>query len=316
MLALAWTPILLVVLVGCEFVVSLDHFDDGANKDGGRGGSDSAADGRWAFLDGGSDARDDAPDSAMDAVDGDAGGVASDAAVDGLTDAAPDCPWQRGPTPVEIDTSRGSYCIDSTEINNVQYAQFLSAIVSANATRPPGCEGLVNFTPHGLWPYSPGTDQYPVVSVDWCQAYAYCAWAGKRLCGRMPRGPLAMGPAETDALQSQWFNACSAGGQNAYPYGNAFKQGVCSAPAGRQTLIQPVGTQLQCMGGYPGLFDMTGNVWEWADVCATTAANSLCRVYGGAFDSNPPELSCSFTGRESPRTGSANNIGIRCCADL
>jgi sulfatase modifying factor 1 len=312
MLALA---IVLVASASCEAVVNLDHFDDplGASKDDGGGGAalDATADARWDTSDGAA-AFEAAADRAIDAMDG--SGVA---AADGRTDTGVDCPSVPGPALVQIETSRGNYCIDSTEVSNLQYAQFLSAIVPAKAIRPPGCEGQVNFMPHGPWPYGPGTDQYPVVSVDWCQAYAYCAWAGKRLCGRIPRGPLAMGPPETDALQSQWFNACSAGGQNAYPYGNTFKQGVCSAPAGQPTLIQPVGTQLQCVGGYPGIFDMTGNVWEWADVCATTGANSLCRVYGGAFDSNPPELNCSFTGRASARTGvGANNIGIRCCADL
>jgi formylglycine-generating enzyme required for sulfatase activity len=281
-----WRPTLALAIVfgasaSCEAFVSLAHFDDG-------------------------------PSAAMDG-----GGPASDAAVDGRTDAGVDCPPLPGPTSVRIQTSTGTYCIDSTEVTNLQYGHFLSSIVPANATRPLGCERQNNFTPHANWPFPPGRNDYPVVSVDWCQAYAYCAWAGKRLCGQIGGGPLAVGPPEKDATQSQWFNACTGGDKNRiYSYGYSFVPSNCGGQVPGAAIVA-VATQPQCVGGYPGIHDMNGNVWEWADVCETNAPNSLCRAYGGAFDSSQAELSCGFTGRAGGRTGmGAPNMGIRCCTDL
>ena len=55
---------------------------------------------------------------------------------------------------------------------------------------------------------------FPVVGVNWCQAYGFCKSAGKRLCGRIGGGANAF----TDyasAAASQWYNACSKVGTQA-----------------------------------------------------------------------------------------------------
>jgi formylglycine-generating enzyme required for sulfatase activity len=70
-----------------------------------------------------------------------------------------------------------------------------------------------------------------------------------------------------------------------------------------------------CVGGYPGIYDMSGSVWEWNDVCAGTNPGDFCHVYGGAFDSMPSELACKGE-RNWTRTSTAQNIGFRCCEDL
>jgi sulfatase modifying factor 1 len=221
------------------------------------------------------------------------------------------CPPARGPAAVRIHAGSASYCIDSTEVTNAEYQDFLSAIGAAGPSGAPsvGCEQEPSLTPKENWPPAPGTETFPVVHVDWCQASAYCAWAGKRLCGRIGGGALAVGGPEHDAAQSQWFNACTMGGARAYPYGASFDMNACGGP------LETVGARAQCIGGYPGIYDMNGSVWEWNDACDSAKPDSFCHAYGGAFDSTPEELACAVTPRPWTRSAGAANIGIRCCQD-
>jgi formylglycine-generating enzyme required for sulfatase activity len=219
------------------------------------------------------------------------------------------CRPGRGPSAVRIATGSGYFCIDSTEVTRADYQAFLGAIAStAPPTPPAGCEGDTDFTPRKDWPPAPGTEAYPVSQIDWCDAAAYCAWAGKRLCGRFGGGAIAVGTAEHDATQSEWLDACSHAGAHAYPYGDAYDANACA------TALGTVATHAGCTGGYDGLHDMSGSVWEWTNACDSNAADSFCHAEGGGFDSRPDELACAGT-RPWTRTSAATNIGIRCCQD-
>jgi hypothetical protein len=101
---------------------------------------------------------------------------------------------------VEVTSASGRYCIDSTEVTNAHYAAFLA----------------MSPTPSSGWPAPVDQGRHPVTFVDWCDAFAFCRWAGKRLCGKIGDG--ANAPADlANAAKSQWFNACTAGGTKAYP---------------------------------------------------------------------------------------------------
>ena len=79
----------------------------------------------------------------------------------------------------------------------------------------------------------------PVVCVTWMQAREYCSSLGMKL------------PSE-----AQWEYAARAGSANRYSWGNA-------APDARRCALsrpQPVGSFAP---NAAGLYDMTGNVWEW-----------------------------------------------------
>ena len=57
-------------------------------------------------------------------------------------------------------------------------------------------------------PSEPGADpEHPVTHVDFCDAVAFCAWAGKRLCGKIGGGELSFAELSL-ASESQWFAAC------------------------------------------------------------------------------------------------------------
>jgi len=71
-----------------------------------------------------------------------------------------------------------------------------------------------------------------------------------------------------------------------------------------------------CTGGYPGLFGMSGNVWEWDDVCqGSNGAGDPCLHRGGSFWELEGELSCDTESYVHGRSSYNTNIGFRCCAD-
>ena len=236
------------------------------------------------------------------------------------------CPRLSGPKLVKVESSSGPYCIDSTEVTNADYKAFVDAmgqalVVDAMGQPPaqiplPGCASVTTYLPGQPWPV-PGAEELPVVRANWCQAGAYCAWAGKRLCGRIGGGAL-LERFWNDSSQAQWFNACSHGGTRMFPYGGALDASAFDPNACGSRSVAPAGSKPGCEGGFDGLFDMSGNVWEWTDTCSPPgSANDFCHSLGGAFDSSPPnEFACGLQYRNWTRTAAAGNLGFRCCKDL
>src|SRR5271155_845872 len=117
------------------------------------------------------------------APDGGGGARSADGGADTGADG-PSCPSDM----VEIPNGTTSYCIDRLEVTNQAYAEFLADVDAAAPQQPPGkCEWNADYAPAAA--VDAGAD-LPVLGVDWCDAYAYCAWANKRLCGAMDGGPL------------------------------------------------------------------------------------------------------------------------------
>jgi formylglycine-generating enzyme required for sulfatase activity len=179
----------------------------------------------------------------------------------------------------------GGFCIDSTEVTNAQYAQFFAAKGSDTSGQIPACSLNQTYKPSANWPGPANQLSLPVALVDWCDAYAYCKWAGKRLCGKIGGGPNPY-TAYADPAFSQWFHACSNAGRNPFPYDGTYRPEACNGfngpngchhdpgvPAGTCALA-PVGSYSQCQGvrGFAGVFDLSGNAFEWEDSCAPTKA--------------------------------------------
>lgn len=242
---------------------------------------------------------------------------ASDAAAEGADGTAPpgdggvdapvfdgSCPSGRGPDMVAV----AGFCIDSTEVTRGQYAPFLASASTANQI--PVCSFNNSFDPGGSWPPSADQVNLPVTGENWCDAYAFCKWAGKRLCGAIGGGPLPFDKT-ADRNASQWMRACSAQAGLDYPNADAGAPGACndnSSDAGR---VLPVKSKASCEGSVKGLFDMVGNVDEWEDSCNDDAGEGDgCRTRGGSFQERGR---CSFLPAIGTRRDGYDDTGFRCC---
>jgi formylglycine-generating enzyme required for sulfatase activity len=202
------------------------------------------------------------------------------------------------------------FCIDATEVTALQYTTW-----AGRAADPPaGCEWDAD-----LWPTpEPDVDakpNHPVTGVDWCDAHAFCAAAGKRLCGAIGGGPLGFGDGIDPSL-SEWMAACTKFGAHAFPYGDSVEPGRCNDVDFGTSEPIAVGGALGCEGGFAGVFDMSGNVREWDASCSSgePAPLSSCRARGGAFVSSDADLAC-LSDWSVARGEAYVEIGFRCCAD-
>ena len=127
-----------------------------------------------------------------------------------------------------------AFYIDIYEVTNAQYRKFIQATGHAEP---------------GYWNNSKyNQPNQPVVGVSWYDAMAYAQWAGKRL-----------------PTEAEWEKAARGGlVGGSYPWGDRLTHddANCFGTGGRYTwaITAPVGS-------FPpnnyGLYDMTGNVWEW-----------------------------------------------------
>lgn len=224
------------------------------------------------------------------------------------------------------------FCIDSTPVTRAQYRAWLETNPSLEGQHKRCREWNDSYEPseyceskaEGFWEWE---DEHPQSCMDWCDANAYCYYAGKRLCGRIGGGPTAGGlpgpgglEGRVDPTVSQWFAACSSGGANSYPYGDEFDETACNAQ-GPGSGPTPVGSLPGCQSavpGYQGVYDMSGNFAELVDDCGPDSdpmwpddgSYDNCIARGGSFGSDPEELRCDHTiavGRDS--TGHM----FRCC---
>ena len=158
-----------------------------------------------------------------------------------------------------------------------------------------------------------GRGNHPVVNVDWHQANSYAKWLGEQieLSCRLP-------------TEAEWEYAAQAGKTTAYPWGNdiGVNNANCSACGSQWDGDQaaPIGI---FQANSHGLYDMSGNVWEWTcsewreqfdgseQQCSGDATGLLPRVVrGGSWDDHPDYLRVSSRNYTLP-ANRANVIGFR-----
>ena len=215
--------------------------------------------------------------------------------------------------------ARGCVWIDKTEVTQAQYGEFLLANQRATA-QAPYCDWNADFAPSQtcLSDQNVTTNQdgaSPVVCVDQCDAEAFCAWAGKRLCAGTWGGA-----ALNDPRQSEWYDACSDGGAHDYPYARNYQPDACNDadrnPTGCATgSCSTVNTgSLTLCAAQSGAFDLTGNVAEWVAECGSISGSTdSCHVRGGGIDTPSGAAVCNVAG-DRPRAFASKTLGVRCCA--
>jgi formylglycine-generating enzyme required for sulfatase activity len=208
----------------------------------------------------------------------------------------------------------GGFTIAATEVSNSQYAEFLGVDFTPAFLAgwlPAECGWKTDFTPDE-WP---GSDDVPVAGVDWCDAWAYCEWSGQRLCGRVGGGAAALNEVQNPQL-NEWFKACTQGGVKNFPYALNYNANACNGMDAGVGELTDIGSLQTCVGGYAGIFDMSGNVWEWENACDpnpnVAAQDQECHQRGGSFYSNSNNLRCSIDSSRA-RNYRNDNLGIRCC---
>jgi sulfatase modifying factor 1 len=212
----------------------------------------------------------------------------------------------RGPTMVKA----AGFYIDSTEVSRAQYAVFQAARADDTSGQSAECAWNASFDP--AFDASLGTPlpDYPITNVDYCDAAAFCAWANKRLCGRIGGGELALAEL-ADSSKSQWFLACAGPKAQPYPYGSAYQSGACNDKQAGKGLVA-AGSMTTCQGYYPGLFDMLGNAQEWVAACdGHKGPLDGCERIGGSYLAS---TKCSESGL-AVRNLQDPAVGFRCCSE-
>ena len=195
------------------------------------------------------------------------------------------------------------------EITNAQYADFLNDI-GWESTR--GYldirSGDSQIRERDRYFYvKDGYENYPVTTVSWAGAQAYCKWIG----GRLP-------------TEAEWEYAARGGRYSEnyrYSGGDNYKE-VGWSERNARSRLQPIG---QKQPNELGIFDMSGNLWEWVyDVYdkdyyrkspsdnPTGPSNDGHRVLrGGSYGVDSWYMRPSYRSRLNPEA-KTKELGCRC----
>jgi hypothetical protein len=225
-----------------------------------------------------------------------------------------------GPPMIEITypLEDGSirYCIDTTEVTVGQLNTYVVATGGVRVDVPAACEAADVTVPPSV--RNDVDPTLPVGDVNVCDAWSYCGWAGKRLCGAIgDGGSIYNHEVTTTGHENEWHYACINGVHNlAYPYGQTYEPDACDTEEAEDGGPRPSGSMPSCHGKYPPfdrIHDMSGNVSEivndfvscslggnqWGGDWSSGSSASMC-------DSLAPNGSCYFDFPQS---------GFRCCRD-
>jgi formylglycine-generating enzyme required for sulfatase activity len=240
--------------------------------------------------------------------------------------------FQMGSTDGEADEKPvhqvclSAFNMDKTEVTQGQYRSVM---------------GKSGYTSDGsCWAFNSATGKYeqgakvtndflgdtkPVMCLDWSEAKAYCEHVGKRL-----------------PTEAEFEYANRAGTTTKYFWGNNPDQGCRYANGTDQALLSNGSSwnaKMECKDGYGdalapvgsflpnawGLFDITGNVWEWSSDWYLdsyygqspsqnpegASSGSSRVIHGGSWRNDPAGLRSAYRDRKVPEYR-GTNLGFRC----
>jgi len=324
----------LTLLTGCGLLINLDGLSGGS--DGGpasSSGSDMVSSSGKASTTGSAKSSSSGGGSSSGSASASGSGVTSGSTSGSGSGASSSSGSSVPPAkpPVAITIAGGaldggtlSFKIDGTEVTAAQYLAFTKSFQPTAANQRERCTWnqsvLPNTAPandagvapnaacstYDLQSEATADPNSPVRCINWCQAAAYCAWAGGWMCHGNEAGL---------GYQDEWQNACQGGPANkTYPYGDSFQAGICvdSSTSG----LEDVASKAMCVGGFAGLYDMSGNVGEWLDCgCEyddTDPTKTSAYVGGGSYKETENALACN-PARTAPLISFNTDIGARCC---
>lgn len=135
--------------------------------------------------------------------------------------------------------------VDCYEVTNAQYWEFLEYIKKTTdhskcfKGEPSNKDHTPKFWDNEYY----NVPNYPVARIDWYDAYAYAAWAGKRL-----------------PTEAEWEKAARGSDGRSFPWGNEWDPARCNLSGEPK----PVGNVEAGKSVY-GCYDMAGNVYEWCN---------------------------------------------------
>ncbi|MCK5806171.1 MAG: SUMF1/EgtB/PvdO family nonheme iron enzyme [Lentisphaeria bacterium] len=189
-----------------------------------------------------------------------------------------------------------TFYMDKYETICAEYAEFLAAVEKeGHRWCHPDMPKGKSHKPSG-WSQRDVVDtKFPVVGVDWFDAYAYAKWVGKRL----PTG-------------DEWQAAARGVSGRVYPWGDVYAEKNYYGPAGLARGVCAVRKWPQSVPGAP--VAMGGNVSEWVDWQREKELEAVC--LGGGWSFKPGEIfALSFMSMNTKRVFRNPGVGIRCVAD-
>jgi eukaryotic-like serine/threonine-protein kinase len=190
----------------------------------------------------------------------------------------------------------GSFYIDKYEVTCEEYARFLKG---ADYKRFP-----IGWHDDSC---APGSERMPVTGVTWDDAAAYARWAGKRL-----------------PTEEEWEFAARGKDGRLYPWGDEWRAGFANADDEGKSRggVEEVGKYAE--GATPsGIFDMSGNVWEWTaskfipyqgGQARPAVAGDNRVVRGGSWESTRQWATTTYRGYW-PHDTAKPTVGFRCAKD-
>ena len=233
----------------------------------------------------------------------------------------------------EHNITLASFEIDKTEVTVEMFAQFVNATQYRTDAERQGwgyvlqgerwekISGAYWRNPFGS---SAGIDQlkqHPVTQMSWNDAFAYCAWLGKRLPTEAEWEKAARG---VDGKIFPWGNYPPADGLLNFADQSLNTSWAVKTVNDTARATSPVGSYLKGASTY-GVLDMAGNAWEWvadwydASYYASSTTNNPTgpasgqdKVARGGSWSNAANLVRSTYRLHNPPNTVGGNVGFRC----